>query len=269
MSDYKVQPGPGIPKGQKLVRNEGVKKIQALAMMRELALGKTPKDVAKQFNTSVNVVKARLSYAQRAGLFVQHEDVILTQMVPAAQSVLLNALHNPYLDPALRIKVALEVEKGVGLLRKPGTAAPAALQGANRKAQATLEDYINQLRDSAGKLPEGVAVDAEYSIAGLAEPPSLTPGLDEPSGEEQTGSGRPDELHRLLAEAIGEGTGEVNEAARDGESGSESGVSEAIGPQAGEASGEDCEKPDCQGSYDSNGFCRLCGDSRQAAEEHI
>lgn len=167
---------PGLKPGSTVVRHDGVKKIQALAMMREVALGKSVADVAKQFNVTPTIVRARMSYAQRAGLFVHHEDVILSSMVPRAEGLLLTVLDpNTVVDPALKVKVALEVMKGTGLFRKPGTTAPAALQGASGKAKQTLEDYINQLR-SSGDIP-GESIDVEYGELG-----ELAPGEDTRSG---------------------------------------------------------------------------------------
>jgi hypothetical protein len=205
----------GLKKGAKLVTNDGVRKIQALAMMRELALGKTVGQVAEQFNTSKTVVRARLSYAQRAGLFVHHEDVILSQMVPHAQNVLMGVLDpNVMLDPELKVKVALEVFKGTGLLRKPGTAAPAALQGANKKSQATLEEYINSLR-TGETITEGDAVDAEYTERSqFREPLALTgPAGTEPAGAQQVSSPVVDAAHGEVTETAREGVSAVDEAA--------------------------------------------------------
>lgn len=243
------QPGkPGNPVGVSQIRNEGVKKIQALAMMRELALGKTVKDVALQFNTSRAVVKARLSYAQRAGLFVRHEDVILTQMVPAAEKYLLHALSDPTMDPALKIKVALEVHKGTGLFRKPGTAAPAALQGANKKSQATLEDYINKLRQDDGTLPEGEIFDAEYSDAGESPAFALAAGLYVTAGEEPAGASGDDGAHGEASEAPGAPPRDADEASGDGDGAVPADVSGEVEQGPGESRGGHSEGPEGPGS---------------------
>lgn len=262
----------GNPKGTSQIRNSGVKKIQALAMMRELALGKPLAEVAKQFNTSTSIVRARLSYAQRAGLFVHHEDVILTQMVPAAQNVLLAALHDPFLDPALRIKVALEVEKGVGLLRKPGGAVPAALQGANKQASLTLQDYINQLRDSTGKLPEGVAIEADYtehSLTGVPESLALPTGEHLPSAAEQEDSGSPDGAHGEPTAPTGEGDGTADQEV--GTSFATFGrlLSQALERRPGQAGGEDFREPAGDVGDAAGQQHRSDEDSGQAAEEPI
>jgi hypothetical protein len=259
----------GNPKGTSQVRNEGVKKIQALAMMRELALGKSVPEVAKQFNTSNTIVRARLSYAQRAGLFVHHEDVILTQMVPKAQAVLLAALSDNHLDPALRIKVALEVDKGVGLLRKPGTAAPAALQGVGKKAQVTLQDYINQLRDSTGKLPEGVAIDTEYSFVGEPEPLALSAGGNEPAAEERADSERTDESHGDTTAPVSAGVGPVDEEAGVSFSTFGSFLSEVLGQGPSEPRGEDSGISDSASSDAAGELDGSRSDSGEAAEEPV
>jgi hypothetical protein len=167
--------GAGLQKGSTLVRSDGVKRIQALAMMRELAGGKSLAETAVKFNTSQNVVRARLNYAQRAGLFTHHEDVILRGMVPLAEDVLIEKL-------LLGDKeVALEVYKGTGLFRKPGTRAPAATENDGKGGnQETLESHIAKLRTAKELFESTGTVDAEFSSvfgAPAAPLPQLT-GLE-------------------------------------------------------------------------------------------
>jgi hypothetical protein len=160
--------GAGIAKGAHLTRNEGVVRIQALAMMRELAGGKSLADVAVKFNTSAAIVRSRMNYAQRAGLFTHHEDVILRGMVPLAEDVLIERLMLGDKE------VALEVYKGTGLFRKPGTRAPAATENDGKGGQAeTLESHIAKLRSAKELFESTGAVDAEF--AGVVTPPPPSP----------------------------------------------------------------------------------------------
>lgn len=159
--------GGGLVKGSTLTRSDGVKRIQALAMMRELAGGKSLADVAVKFNTSQHIVKSRMNYAQRAGLFTHHEDVILRGMVPLAEDVLIEKL-------LLGDKeVALEVYKGTGLFRKPGTRAPAATENDGKGNVETLESHIAKLRNAKELFESTGAVDAEF--AGVFEAPTPSP----------------------------------------------------------------------------------------------
>jgi hypothetical protein len=155
----------GSKKGEPHVRNDSAKRIQALAFMRFMTTtGADAKQTAAHFGTKPSIVRARLSYAQRAGLFTQHEDVILSGMVPMAENVLVSVLHpDSLVDPELKVKVALEVYKGTGLFRKPGVQAPATAERGGKKGD-TLEEHIARLRASKeseqAQLPEP-AIDVE------------------------------------------------------------------------------------------------------------
>lgn len=157
--------GVGLDKGATLQRLDPVKRIQALAMWRELTNGASVAEVAAKFHVSPHVVRRRLSYGDRAGLFIHHEDVILKSMVPLAENVLIEALIDG--DKA----VALEIYKGTGLLRKPGTKAPAVAEAGGVKGDS-LEDHIARLRQTHD-LAE--TVDAQFTsqhdpLAGLLSP---------------------------------------------------------------------------------------------------
>lgn len=233
----------GRKPGQTAVRNPDIRKVQAIALMREMSLnGGNLTSAAAKFNLSIATARARLSEAQRAGLFTQHEDTLLTGMVPRAENMLLRFLEpvvvrdkegQPVVDaetgqPVVlppskdQAAIAVQVMKGVGLFRRPGTIAPAVAEGG--KKRATLADHIAELRAKAAEdngerplaLPEE-AVDVEFSeVRELAAIARLAAGDDESSGEAAPDSGVPAESDARDAETPGEANGLADEEAGDG-----------------------------------------------------
>lgn len=220
----------GIKPGQSMVRNEGVKKIQAVALIREMAVnGGNLTAAAKKFNLSTATVRSRLSYAQRAGLFVQHEDTLLTGIVPRAEQALLGFLEPTVIDGMVlpyskeQATVAVQVFKGVGLFRKPGTTAPATAEVSGSKG-LTLEDHINALREKAAQLnpdpePPEEAVDVEYEYSVLRESQAALgelAGGDLQGPEDARGPGSPKSPDERPPATIGASDGTPDQEARDG-----------------------------------------------------
>ena len=239
----------GRKPGQTAVQNKDVQKLQALALMREMALnGGNLNSAAAKFNMSIATARARLSHAQRAGLFVQHEDHLLTSIVPRATHML-----EKFLEPTIlgqnedgtvmiaqptkeQAAIAVQVMKGVGLFRRPGTIAPAVAEGGKRKA--TLQDHIEELRAKAEELngeaplllPEE-AVDVEFSeVREFAAIARLAAGDDESAGEAAPDSGVPAESDARAAETLGTADGAADEEAGHGDGADSEGISGQVEP---------------------------------------
>lgn len=245
------QPGAGNKPGVSQVRNEAVVRIQAGAFLREAAInGGDVRAIAAKFNTSPAIVKSRLSYAQRALMFTQHEDMLLAGIVPQAERIILGFLQPEFLPDAngelveLRptkdqADLAAKVFSGTGLFRKPGTTAPAAANMGG-KAGESLEDYIAKLRVQGAELSAQIAeeaTDVEFSVLGQ---PESTPveGLrsgDQPAaGEARAAEGDADADGRT-AEGTGPAAGDVDTAAGARLGGGVAEVSGEAEPRAGEA----------------------------------
>jgi len=101
--------------------------------------GKTNAELAKDFNVSLATVERTLSWAARADLFSTYEDKIVTELLPLAHDAISAALAEG------NAKIAVQVLKGIGLLRTGGQA--------TSKVQAQSDDdlasYIAKKRDLA------------------------------------------------------------------------------------------------------------------------
>lgn len=94
------------------MHNPEQRKARALKMLEKRILeGKTTAQIAQDFGVSPYTAQRAMSFAAKGDLLVNFEDTLLRDLVPLAQTAAKMALMegNP--------KVALEVLKGVGLLR--------------------------------------------------------------------------------------------------------------------------------------------------------
>lgn len=186
---------------RKYVASDIVKRLQGVAMMRDIATkGMKVSEVARKYGVSPDTVARRLSYADRAGLFTKHEDTILEGMVPLSEKIILKHLQQQ-VEKQERgeegdIQTALDIYKGTGLFRKPGTRAPAADQG---DGDESLAAHIQKLRERAAL--EQNTVDADilpaHAVALLAAhqgDPGLA--LASPRGDDGSGEARAEEAHR-------------------------------------------------------------------------
>lgn len=148
---------PDIPHSYVSAQRNPMKRLRALAMIKDrLTLSRD--QVAIKWNVSNRSVDRTLSWAKRANLLVQAEDRILGKTLASAEAVMDAALsqqmvqteHGGYTpgegpSPAA-VKVALEVFKGTGILRKPGTKSPANPVGDDSN---DLQKHIQVLRAKA------------------------------------------------------------------------------------------------------------------------
>ena len=157
--------------------------------------GKTVPQIAQEFNVSTQTAQRALSFAAKGDLIVCFEDTLLRDLVPLAQTAAKMALMEG------NAKVALEVLKGVGLLRSTHTrtqtqvAEEDALSRyiAQKRAHSQLvEETIDaEPTDSAALPPASAGPDAHTAAAtpepeGAAEAPAPLAGPDpDPAVEAQ------------------------------------------------------------------------------------
>lgn len=149
--------------------NPDEKRIRALMMLEQrIKHGKTLKEVAEDFNVSLNTVKRTLSWARKADLVVEAEDRILQELVPAAHQALLNALQGD--NGKVAATAAIEIFKGI-----LPTFAKKSKDSPNASSGEDLSRYIDRLRTGEGllegqTLPALPAAEAETTPEGDGEP---------------------------------------------------------------------------------------------------
>jgi hypothetical protein len=137
------------------IRDPQLKKLRALKIAELRVLGKTIPQVAKAMGLAEKTVDRTLSWAKRAGVYTEEQDIILQEMVPLARNVLLQALREG------DVSIALEVYKGTELFgRKSG--AKGGSQGGGDEDE--LERWINSRRRQASDREN--SVDGELLPAG-------------------------------------------------------------------------------------------------------
>jgi len=115
------------------------KRLRAMKLVEGKVMhNKTNKQLAKDFNVSLDTIERTLTWASRANIFAKYEDKIVEELIPLAHTAIRDAL----LDG--NAKVALEVFKGLSLLRTGQTTAPA-----QKQADEDLAAYIAAKRDQA------------------------------------------------------------------------------------------------------------------------
>lgn len=122
------------------------RKARALKMLEKRILeGKTTATIAKEFGVSTNTAQRALSFAAKGDLIVAFEDTLLKDLVPLAQTAAKMALMEG------NAKVALEVLKGVGLLRSTHTRTQTQVA-----EEDALSRYIAQKRAHSQLLEETI-----------------------------------------------------------------------------------------------------------------
>lgn len=148
--------------------NPQQKKARALKMLEKRIMeGKTTAEIAKDFGVSTVTAERALSFAAKGELMVGFEDTLLKDLVPLAQTAAKMALMEG------NAKVALEVMKGVGLLRNTHVRTQTQLA-----EDDALSRYIAQKRARSQQLEQTIDVDP---IARAALDPSADPGADAPA----------------------------------------------------------------------------------------
>lgn len=207
---------PKVPHAYFMPRGPA-KRLRALAMVKD-SLTLTRAQVAAKYQLSKESVQRTLSWAARAGLMVEVEDMVLQNFVPEAATVLMQALR-ARTKPELKegdapppfvpeptpeaIKIAVEVFKGTGVFRKPNQKSPSnpvgdagddlakhiqAIRARALLRETSTEGELLEQSDSVGQLTTG------SRIAGYLTPGSPTPGeppVDGPDGTPATQVGAP------------------------------------------------------------------------------
>lgn len=150
-------------------KSDGLKRLQALQYMKDKVLdGLTHEEVAKRRGVSRNTVERTLSWAQKAGIFIELEDALIQHIAPLAMEAVIHALKEEK-----NATVALEVLKGLNLLKRahPITAKEV-------KDHDDLATYITQIRERVAleqETTDGQLIDAREP-AGLIGTGALIPG---------------------------------------------------------------------------------------------
>ena len=146
------------------------KKARALKMLEKRILeGKSTAQLAKEFGVSIHTAQNALSFAAKGELMVGFEDVLLKDLVPLAQTAAKMALMEG------NTKVALEVMKGVGLLRASHTRTQTQLaeEDALSRYSAQKRAHSQQLEDTYDAEPL-VATALTSAVAGADAPAALS-----------------------------------------------------------------------------------------------
>jgi hypothetical protein len=193
---------PSLRKGRssttRLV-NPQQKKARALKMLEKRILeGKTTAQIAKEFGVSTNTAANALSFAAKGELMVGFEDTLLKDLVPLAQTAAKMALMEG------NAKVALEVMKGVGLLRATHTRTQTQLA-----EEDALSRYIAQKRAHSQQLEDTLdgTLTPQTALPAASADPAAPAALSAPE------SGGPDAPSAPIAEPDGPPAAETLSAA--------------------------------------------------------
>lgn len=116
------------------INSQTIKRLRATQMLSLRLEGNTIKDIAGKFNCSVDTVIRQLRWAEQNGLVDEATDKIIKDLVPLAHRALEQSLTSEM--DMVKLKAAIEVFKGVGILRRPRPS----------------EDEKNQLNDGGDSL---------------------------------------------------------------------------------------------------------------------
>ncbi len=134
-------------------------RLRALTILqRKIQTGFSNTVLAKEFNCHSSTIKLHLNKAMTNGTFERLEEEIVSRLIPKAMGALEEALTNN------DAQVALEIFKGIGLLKKPSERRAIASEG-----EETLETYTSTILSR--KLPENDPKRFAYS-----ESPELESG---------------------------------------------------------------------------------------------
>lgn len=151
------------------LKNARAKMIIEMRTARNMSIG----EVAKELNVSKDTVRRALDYAQTAGLFVQYEDRILQDIVPAAIEALKTALADG--DGELAVKV---LNNTLWAAQQKGAKSPNGASAPNSGSDGgdQLAEFMHKIR-SASKEEEYAG---ERSVGGGSLVGSFGP-LDQPA----------------------------------------------------------------------------------------
>lgn len=213
---------PDIPESYVGVQDPVLKRIRAMAILKDRINGMSLQEVADKYRVGLVTVQRTLSWAKRASLLVEVEDMVLQDFVPEAATVLLQTIRAKTQPPVKdgdpvapfvplptpeAVRVALEVWKGTGVLRKPGSKSPSNPVG---DSGDDLAKHIQSLRARAALdeathdgelLGTGESDSGRQLEAGAREPLGL------PAGEAPSGGPPVDGADGQVATPAGEAVG--------------------------------------------------------------
>ena len=147
--------------------NPQQKKARALKMLEKRILeGKSTAQIAQEFGVSTHTAANALSFAAKGELMVGFEDTLLKDLVPLAQTAAKMALMEG------NAKVALEVMKGVGLLRATHTRTQTQLA-----EEDALSRYIAQKRAHSQQLEDTYDAELNPTLTGAGGPGDNTAAI--------------------------------------------------------------------------------------------
>lgn len=142
------------------IHNEDLKRLQAMTMIHLKVNGHGNREIADKMNISVDTVERRLTWAERAGMFVKFEQQIIDELVPKSIEAIKTALEDGDAE------TALEVLKSVGVLKDP----KAPKTQVEQQESDDLAKAISEARIEQKKLEgtvDGQIINDRGSLAGL------------------------------------------------------------------------------------------------------
>jgi trehalose/maltose hydrolase-like predicted phosphorylase len=145
------------------------KELQAIRAQKIIAMrtdeNMTNVEIAQKLNVHPDTVRRSLSWAKKAGLFVEYEDQILKDVVPLAIAALQSALNDG--DGELAIKVLNNTLWAAQNAQKNQKSPPTSQS--NDAGDHDLASYIAQIRQQAAEEDEtqDAQITAPSVVAGL------------------------------------------------------------------------------------------------------
>lgn len=157
---------------EKRLRDFGIRRLAALQYARDrVQLGMTNLEIAKARGVSTRTIERTLTWAEKAGIFVELEDALYQDIAPIALDAIRTALSRGEDVP----RGALEILQGLNILKKTH-----AITQKEVKEQNDLVNYITQIRQRAEldqATTEGELIERQPLQLGTSEP-SDPPGDD-------------------------------------------------------------------------------------------
>ena len=155
------------------VYSKQAQRVRAIQFVKEKAINHlTNVEIAEKYGVDPRTVSRVLTFAERAKIFVEIEDQLLNEFAPIAMDALKAAMLQTD-DPEVASKIALEVLKGLNIIKKNHVVTQKDV-----KDQDDLASYIGSLR--------GAEADQQKTVEGvvLADSKALPPAPDEALLEE-------------------------------------------------------------------------------------
>jgi hypothetical protein len=159
-----------------VIRDPQLKRLRALMMLDyKLRHSATHAQVGKEFNVSEKTVMKTLTWARRAGLFVEAEDKIVQELVPLAHKAIAVGLEEGGPEA---MKIAVKIFEGVlpGFGKKRG---PKSKHDPSTNSGDELAAYINHLRGDIDAINGEILLGGDEGEAKQLAAPTETPNVEE------------------------------------------------------------------------------------------